>query len=104
MSKARRSIACSHCVLPRRLINPDGNRGEPTMANDATLSQNLADKFKTEEDSSRGTRSARPTIAHGRDLRGGTGKSAAENGMNTTVPQSKVRARRKFANRPNGTL
>jgi hypothetical protein len=33
------------------LINQDGKRGEPTAASDATVSQDLADKSKTEKDS-----------------------------------------------------
>jgi hypothetical protein len=35
----------------RRWINQDGTRGEPTIANDATVSSDLTDKSKTEKDS-----------------------------------------------------
>ena len=50
----------AHIALPRGdgiaarrppLINEAGKRGEPTAASDATVSQALADKSKTEKDS-----------------------------------------------------
>jgi hypothetical protein len=95
----------------RRWINQDGKRGEPTIANDATVSSDLVDKSKTEKDSCV-CEIVRCIFAEAlarygvqsRDLRAGTGESAAESGMTITAPQSKLRARRKFANRPNGRL
>jgi hypothetical protein len=59
MPRARRSIAAhvafhrGDAIAARRspLINQDGKRGEPTIANDATVSSDLADKSKTEKDS-----------------------------------------------------
>jgi hypothetical protein len=98
----------------RRWINQDGTRGEPTIANDATVSSDLTDKSKTEKDSCvcetvrlifaealarYGVQSRRDEI-YAVEL----GKSAAESGTTITAPQSKLRARRKFANRPNGRL
>jgi hypothetical protein len=82
------------------LINQDG---KPTIANDATVSSDLADKSKREKDSCV-CEIMRRIFAEALALCGGTGKSAAESGMTITAPQSKLRARRKFANRPNGRL
>jgi hypothetical protein len=121
MPRARRSIACSHCVPPRRcrcrappldqsgrhawradhcqrrhrLLGPDGQIQD---REGFLCLRNRAPHLR------RGARSIRCAIAQGRDLRGGTGKSAAESGTTITAPQSKLRARRKFANRPNGRL
>src|SRR5262249_5880687 len=40
-----------HCRKVSAADKPDGARGESSMANDATVPQDLADKFKTEKDS-----------------------------------------------------